>query len=97
MHARGHQVAVAGQRGAWHWLFESAPFPWIDAPLNGGPLQLWRSRSILGDFIARQPVDVLHTHYRRATLVARLLQYHRKLPILYSVHLSHITVAGPRR
>ena len=33
---------------------------------------------------------------QRLTIVARALQYHRKLPILYSVHLSHITIAGPR-
>ena len=21
LHAQGHRVAVAGERGAWHWLF----------------------------------------------------------------------------
>lgn len=97
LHERGHRVAVAGERGAWHWLFEKAPFPWIEVPLKGSPLKLWKSARILRDYINRQPVNVLHTHYRRATLVARALQYHRKLPILYSVHLSHITIAGPRR
>jgi glycosyltransferase involved in cell wall biosynthesis len=97
LHERGHRVAVAGERGAWHRLFERAPFPWIDVPLKGSPLKLWKSARILRDFIDRQPVNVLHTHYRRATLVARVLQYHRPLPILYSVHLSHITIAGPRR
>src|SRR5579862_1972615 len=30
MHARGHQVAIAGQRGFWHHLFKTAPWPWID-------------------------------------------------------------------
>ena len=97
LHAQGHHVAVAGERGAWHWLFEKAPFPWIEVPLKGSPLKLWKSYWKLLDYIKRQPVHVLHTHYRRATLVARALQYHRKLPILYSVHLSHITIAGPRR
>jgi glycosyltransferase involved in cell wall biosynthesis len=33
----------------------------------------------------------------RATLVARALQRHHDLPIVYSVHLSHINLAGPRR
>ncbi len=97
LHAQGHRVAVAGERGAWHWLFENAPFPWIEVPLKGSPLKLWKSHNVLRRYITQNPVHVLHTHYRRATIVARALQYHRKLPILYSVHLSHITIAGPRR
>ena len=97
LHAAGHRVAVAGERGAWHWLFEKAPFPWIEVPLKGSPLQLFKSHNVLRRYILANPVHVLHTHYRRATIVARALQYHRKLPILYSVHLSHITIAGPRR
>jgi glycosyltransferase involved in cell wall biosynthesis len=97
LHAQGHRVAVAGERGAWHWLFENAPFPWIEVPLKGSPLKLWKSHNVLRRYIMQNPVHVLHTHYRRATIVARALQYHRKLPILYSVHLSHITIAGPRR
>lgn len=97
LHERGHRVAVAGERGAWHWLFERAPFPWIEVPLKGSPLQLWKSYRRLLRFIDQQPVHLLHTHYRRATLVARAIQHHRKIPILYSVHLSHIAIAGPRR
>src|SRR5688572_3145388 len=97
LHAQGHRVAVAGERGAWHWLFENAPFPWIEVPLKGSPLKLWKSHNVLRRYITQNPVHVLHTHYRRATIVARALQYHRKLPILYTVHLSHITIAGPRR
>jgi glycosyltransferase involved in cell wall biosynthesis len=97
LHAQGHRVAVAGERGAWHWLFDNAPFPWIEVPLKGSPLKLWQSHNVLRRYMRQNPVNVLHTHYRRATLVARALQYHRKLPILYSVHLSHITIAGPRR
>ena len=97
MIARGHKVAVAGERGAWHGMFERTDFPWIDVPLKGSPLKLLKSHNVLRRYMLENPVHVLHTHYRRATLVARALQYHRKLPILYSVHLSHITIAGPRR
>jgi glycosyltransferase involved in cell wall biosynthesis len=97
LHAQGHRVAVAGERGAWHWLFAKAPFPWIDVPLKGSPLKLWQSQRILRAYLREHPVHVLHTHYRRATLVARALQYQRKVPILYTVHLSHIAIAGPRR
>ena len=97
LHQRGHQVAVAGERGAWHWLFEKAPFPWIDVPLKAGPLKLWKAARLLTEYARRERVDVLHTHYRRATLVARSIQRRLRLPILYTVHLSHIALAGPRR
>jgi len=98
MHTAGHQVAVAGERGAWHWLFEKAPFPWIDAPLKGGPLALRRATRTLNDYLAQHPVDVLHVHYRRSALVARRLQRsHPNLPILYTLHLSHIPLGWLRR
>src|SRR4051812_43549571 len=97
MHARGHEVAVAGERGAWHWLFEKAPWPWIDVPLKGGPLALRRSACVLREYLRDHPVDVLHTHYRRATLVARRLQENARPPILYTVHLSDLSLAWPWR
>lgn len=95
MIARGHSVAVAGQRGAWHWLFERSPIPWIDAPLKGGPAALWKASHTLLDWLAAHPVDVIHTHYRRPTLVARRVQRRRPLPILYTVHLSDLTLRWP--
>jgi glycosyltransferase involved in cell wall biosynthesis len=96
MHDRGHDVRVAGARGAWHGLFEKAPFPWIDVPLSGGPLSLWKSIRALRKHLEAHPVDVLHTHYRRATLVARRLQdAPGRPPILYTVHLSHMPLKWP--
>jgi glycosyltransferase involved in cell wall biosynthesis len=74
MIAQGHQVVVAGERGAWHWLFEHAGIPWIDLPLKGSPGALWRSARVLREWMRQHPVDVIHTHYRRPTLVARRLQ-----------------------
>jgi len=97
MHDAGHHVAIAGQRGPWHHLFQSAPWPWIDAPLKAGPLGLWRAAGILTDYLARNPADVLHAHYRKATLVARRLQRQTAIPLLYTLHLSHIPVSGLRR
>lgn len=97
----GHEVAVAGERGAWHWLFEHVPWPWIDAPMKGGPLALWHSRKILRRFVDSHPVDILHAHYRRATMVGRGLQHGgsggRRPPLLYTLHLSHIPLNWPRR
>src|SRR5580658_971540 len=70
----GHEVAIAGQRGPWHDLFERAPWPWIEAPIGGSLLQLPRAAAILREYLANHPVDILHAHYRKATLVGRRLQ-----------------------
>jgi glycosyltransferase involved in cell wall biosynthesis len=95
MVAQGHQVAVAGERGAWHWLFEKSPLPWIDVPLKGGPIALWKTASTLRAWVRDHPVDILHTHYRRPTLVARRIQRRLKIPILYTVHLSDLALHWP--
>ena len=36
MHKLGHQITVAGDTGAWQWLFDSMPFPYLKVPLKGG-------------------------------------------------------------
>src|SRR5688572_5635264 len=74
MISQGHEVAVAGERGAWHWLFEGSPIPWLDVPFKGGPLALASGRKTLARWIEKNPVDIFHSHYRRPTLVARKLQ-----------------------
>ncbi len=94
----GHQIAVAGQRGAWHWLFEKAPFPWIDVPLKGGPFALRSAARTLDAWLKDSPVDIIHSHYRRPTLVARKLQRNGRVPpILYTVHLSDLRLSWPWR
>jgi glycosyltransferase involved in cell wall biosynthesis len=95
MVAQGHQVTVAGERGAWHWLFERSALPWIDVPLKGGPIALWQAASTLRRWMQKNPVDILHTHYRRPTLVARWLQRSFKIPVLYTVHLSDLALHWP--
>jgi glycosyltransferase involved in cell wall biosynthesis len=97
LHSRGIEAAVAGQRGAWHDCFAQAPWPWIDLPLTGGPLALRRAAQTLREHLQRHPVDILHTHYRRATLVARRATRGMGIPILYTVHLSGIPLRGPWR
>jgi glycosyltransferase involved in cell wall biosynthesis len=95
MHEAGHQVAVAGERGAWHEMFQNAPWPWIEVSFKGGPFATGRAAGPLAEWIAQHPVDLLHTHYRKPTLVARRLQRKLKLPILYTLHLSHIPLGVP--
>ena len=100
MHAAGHEVAVAGERGAWHWLFERAPFPWIGVPFKGGPLALAGAAKALDRWLDGHEIDVLHSHYRRPTLVARRVQRRRDgrtIPILYTVHLSDLKLSLPWR
>jgi glycosyltransferase involved in cell wall biosynthesis len=96
MHEAGHEVAIAGEQGAWHDRFINMPWTWIDAPLKGGPLKLAKATNILRDYLSRHPVDVIHTHYRKPTLVARRLQRQTGNKILYTLHLSHIPIGGIR-
>lgn len=97
MQAAGHEVAVAGQAGAWHEMFRTAPWPWIEAPIKGGPLGLLKASRIIQRYLDQNPVDLLHTHYRKATLVARRLQKNINVPVLYTLHLSHMPLGGPWR
>jgi glycosyltransferase involved in cell wall biosynthesis len=92
MHERGHDVRVAGNRGGWHWLFESAPFPFIELPLDRGLLSMWGASRELRRYLKEHPVDVIHSHYRRTTFVARRLQKKSLPPILYTLHLSDIPI-----
>src|SRR5947208_7994688 len=48
------------------------------------------------EYLREHPVDLIHSHYRRATLLGRRLQKMSKAPILYTVHLSHISLKFPR-
>jgi len=91
----GHEVYVAGEYGAWRWLFERARWPWIEAPLKGGFGSLMIATATLRNFLNQHPVDILHTHYRRPTIVARRLQKSHHLPILYTLHLSHLSLSWP--
>jgi glycosyltransferase involved in cell wall biosynthesis len=100
LHAQGHEVAVAGQRGPWHWLFEDAPWPWIDVPLAGGPLDLWRGGRALRKYLKQHPVDLIHSHYRRTNLVGRWIRRRGAGgtvgEVLYTLHLSDIPLHWPR-
>lgn len=99
MRAAGHEVFAAGERGAGHAGFEAAGIPWIDIPLKHGLIGMLKSTSRLRSWLRDHRIDVIHTHYRRATMLARRIQ--RKgmpdqIPVLYTLHLSHM-VMGYRR
>lgn len=92
--AQGHEMIVAGDRGAWHDRFAGQGFPYVEIPLKRGLRGFWRSRAMIRRLLRDRPVDVIHTHYRRATLLARAVG--RGAPVLYTLHLSHINVGFPR-
>ena len=94
---QGHEVVLAGERGAWHDRFEKAGWPWIEVPLKGGPLAFWKSVRTLRSFMAQHPVDVIHAHTRRATLLGRRLQTQGIPKLLYTLHLSHLPLNRGRR
>ena len=93
LHAQGHDLAVAGARGAWHWLFDTAPFAWINAPLRGRPFTAGRAATRLNQFIDKHPIDLLHVHHPTAMPVARRIQQSHSAPILYTQHLSNIPLS----
>ncbi len=94
----GWRVVVAGDNGAWHDKFVASGLEYIDIPLKRGFIGFQRSKKILRDWQkANGPINLLHTHYRRATRLARKLQIGHAPPILYTLHLSHLNVAGWRR
>ncbi len=95
LHERGHSVSVAGARGAWHSVFTGAPWPWLELPLNGGPLELFQASRSLLRVLEREPVDVIHAHYRKATLVARRLANALHVPVLFTLHLTGIPLGFP--
>jgi glycosyltransferase involved in cell wall biosynthesis len=96
MHKLGHEITVAGDTGAWQWLFDSMPFPYVQIPLKGGVFAFQKSVRTMRDYVREHPIDLIHTHYRRGTLLGRRLQKTIDVPILYTVHLSHISLKFPR-
>src|SRR5204862_4101156 len=93
MQARGHHVEAAGDRGAWQ-----GKFPWgrfEEIALKAGALGFWRSVRDVRKLLALRQFDLIHTHYRRATLLARRVK--ADLPVLYTLHLSHLSLRWPRR
>lgn len=58
-------------------------------------MALWQAQKFLRKYLSDHPTDILHTHYRRPTLVARRVSRQTKTPILYTVHQPRISLRGP--
>jgi glycosyltransferase involved in cell wall biosynthesis len=93
LHAQGHRITVAGDVGPMQAEFDAAPFSYIRIPLNRGPVSFFRCIGMLKG----ETPDLIHSHYRRATLLGRRLQRGGRPPLLYSLHLSHLSLNWWRR
>jgi glycosyltransferase involved in cell wall biosynthesis len=94
----GHKVTVAGDVGVWQNRFDATGVNYLHIPLKQGATGVWRSIRALKQWIRQHgSPDVIHTHYRRATWVARRLRSVTPAPVLYTLHLSHMNVTGLRR
>jgi glycosyltransferase involved in cell wall biosynthesis len=91
----GHEVWAGCDRGAWHGRFVDAGLTPIDLPLGAGLMSVRKSAKVLNRWLDANAIDVIHTHYRKSTLLARKVA--RGRAILYTLHLSHINLSGWRR
>jgi glycosyltransferase involved in cell wall biosynthesis len=106
MRARGHEVAIAGDTGAWQWLFDQHQLEYIHVPYKAGPLGMLSAVRRISKWAKHRwgtaaqggGIDLFHSHYRRPTIAARILQRTgHPAPILYTLHLSHINLAWGQR
>ena len=93
LHQAGHEVIVAADEGPMARQFHEAPFQFIEIPLRSHPIDFLRCVGRLREV----KVDLIHAHYRRATLLGRRLQREKRPPLLYTLHLSHMPVNWWRR
>lgn len=95
--AGGHRVMAAGSRGPWQSLMSDAGIEWIELPLDGGPWALWKSSGAIARLIRQRGIDVVHCHFRRPVLAARLAcrRGGLRVPIVYTLHLSPLPLRGP--
>lgn len=63
------------------------PFNWIETKTDGGIIDLWRAARQLGE-VGR--FDIVHTHYRKASLVGRRVARRQNIPMLFTLHLTGI-------
>jgi len=93
--ARGHRSIVAGPEGDWASNRWGDSLRWINLPLDGGPAALWRSARRIAEIVRSEKIDVIHCHYRRPVLSARLANWRgRRVPIVYALHLCPLSMGG---
>ena len=98
--ARGHRVTIAGAAEGpelERLRDEGGRWRWVDAPLNGGARDLWRSWHLLRRLVRDERVDVVHSHYRKCLAVGRVLGRTTRAASLFTLHLAEIPGAWVHR
>ena len=98
--ASGHKVILAGAGGEWSRRFDAGPWRTCSLFLRTGPLgavDLWRGCSQFEYILGDEPIDLIHAHHRRASLLGRRLARRRGLPLLFSLHMPLIPLGLPWR
>jgi glycosyltransferase involved in cell wall biosynthesis len=90
MTSRGHVVTVAGEVGSWKWLFDAAPFPWVQVRFGRGFFGSRKAPRALLDWAGRNDFDLLHVHDRTCISGARELQKQREIPLLLTLHQTDL-------
>jgi glycosyltransferase involved in cell wall biosynthesis len=103
----GVQSFAAADDGEWRSRFDGANLRFVQIPLMKERFLFRESRRMIESALRDHSIDLIHTHYRKATILARKLRVARYknpglkapacLPILYTVHLSHMNMSGLRR
>jgi glycosyltransferase involved in cell wall biosynthesis len=57
-------------------------------------LALYRAKRLLEGYLREHPVDLIHTHYRKSTFVARQLVKRHRVPVLFTLHMPTIPMRG---
>lgn len=81
----GCAVTIAGRTpGAG---IDRGPFNWIQTRTDGGIFDLMRA---VRQLTAAGRFDIVHAHYRKASLVGRRVASKQKIPLLFTLHLTGI-------
>lgn len=89
---RGCSVCIAGSVPSE--AADRGPFEWIDANTDGGLVSLWKTAKILQEL---GPFDIVHTHYRKASMVGRRVATHHRAPMVFTLHMPNIPMDPIRR
>ncbi|QQE10219.1 glycosyltransferase family 4 protein [Planctomycetota bacterium] len=92
--ARGHKVTIAGRKTEWKSLFENKNWEWLDLTVGGNIKELISTSRAIAKYVKRNKVDVIHTHYRKASIVAKLVQLQCRVPFIFTVHLTDLPMNG---
>jgi len=85
---QGHGITFAGDPGTRESLLGEQDWPWLDVSFKCSPFKIRHKFRALRAYLIEQRVDLLHTHCRWSTLIARVASKGMGLPVLHTVHTA---------